>query len=110
MTQVLSKKVEKIRPKLARQKEARQIALAPSTGTLLPSYDESVDWDKTQNLFIEGDNLEVLKLLQKSYAGKVKLVYIDPHTIRGKNLFTLTTIKIIWIRILGTLAKSTTME
>lgn len=66
------------------KKEARQIALAPSTGTLLPSHDESVDWDKTQNLFIEGDNLEVLKLLQKSYAGKVKLVYIDPPYNTGK--------------------------
>ena len=60
------------------KKKARQIALTPSTGTLLPCPEESVDWDTTQNLFIEGDNLEVLKLLQKSYAGKVKLIYIDP--------------------------------
>ncbi|HBN8251598.1 TPA: site-specific DNA-methyltransferase [Pseudomonas aeruginosa] len=60
------------------KKKARQIALTPSTGTLLPCPDESVDWDNTQNLFIEGDNLEVLKLLQKSYAGKVKMIYIDP--------------------------------
>lgn len=60
------------------KKKARQIALTPSTGTLLPCPEESVDWDKTQNLFIEGDNLEVLKLLQKSYANKVKMVYIDP--------------------------------
>ena len=58
--------------------KARQIALTPSTGTLRPSSDESIDWDTTQNLFIEGDNLEVLKLLQKSYAGKVKMIYIDP--------------------------------
>jgi adenine-specific DNA-methyltransferase len=60
------------------KRRARQIALTPSTGTLLPCPDESVDWDTTQNLMIEGDNLEVLKLLQKSYAGRVKLIYIDP--------------------------------
>lgn len=60
------------------KKKARQIALTPSTGTLRPRPEESVDWDTTQNLFIEGDNLEVLKLLQKSYAGKVKMIYIDP--------------------------------
>ena len=60
------------------RKKARQIALTPSTGTLRPCPEESVDWDTTQNLFIEGDNLEALKLLQKSYAGKVKMIYIDP--------------------------------
>ncbi len=60
------------------KKKARQIALSPSTGTLLPCPEESVDWDATQNLFIEGDNLEVLKLLQKSYSNKVKMIYIDP--------------------------------
>ncbi|MFG1186291.1 site-specific DNA-methyltransferase [Xanthobacter aminoxidans] len=60
------------------KRRARQIALTPSAGTLLPCPEESVDWDTTQNLMIEGDNLEVLKLLQKSYASKVKLVYIDP--------------------------------
>lgn len=60
------------------KRRARQIALTPSTGTLRPSPEDSVDWDTTQNLMIEGDNLEVLKLLQKSYAGKVKLIYIDP--------------------------------
>ncbi|RRW39129.1 site-specific DNA-methyltransferase [Ectopseudomonas oleovorans] len=60
------------------KRAARQLALTPSTGTLLPCPDESVDWDTTQNLMIEGDNLEVLKLLQKSYASKVKLIYIDP--------------------------------
>ena len=57
---------------------ARQVALTPSSGTLRPCLDGSVDWDRTHNLMIEGDNLEVLKLLQKSYAGKVKLIYIDP--------------------------------
>jgi len=60
------------------KRRARQLALTPSTGTLRPCPDDSVDWDATQNLMIEGDNLEVLKLLQKSYAGKVKLIYIDP--------------------------------
>lgn len=60
------------------KKKARQIALTPSTGTLRPCPEESLDWETTQNLFIEGDNLEVLKLLQKSYAGRVKMIYIDP--------------------------------
>ena len=57
---------------------ARQLALTPSTGTLRPCPEDSVDWETTQNLMIEGDCLEVLKLLQKSYAGKVKMIYIDP--------------------------------
>lgn len=60
------------------KRRARQLALTPSTGTLRPCPEESVDWDTTQNLMIEGDNLEVLKLLQKSYSDKVKLIYIDP--------------------------------
>jgi adenine-specific DNA-methyltransferase len=60
------------------KRQARQWALTPSTGTLRPCPEESVDWDTTQNLFIEGDNLEVLKLLQKSYAGKVQVIYVDP--------------------------------
>lgn len=60
------------------KRRARQLALTPSTGTLRPCPDESVDWDTTQNLMIEGDNLEVLKLLQKSYDGGIKLIYIDP--------------------------------
>lgn len=60
------------------KRRARQLALTPSAGTLLPCPEDSVDWNTTQNLMIEGDNLEVLKLLQKSYAGKVKLIYIDP--------------------------------
>jgi adenine-specific DNA-methyltransferase len=50
----------------------------PSIGTLEPMPEESVDWETTQNVIIEGDNLEVLKLLQKAYYGKVKLIYIDP--------------------------------
>ena len=67
------------------KRKARQLALTPSTGTLRPCPEESVDWDTTQNIFIEGDNLEVLKLLQKSYAGKVKLIYIDPPYNTGND-------------------------
>ena len=67
------------------KRKARQLALTPSSGTLLPCPDESLDWDTTQNLMIEGDNLEVLKLLQKSYAGKIKLIYIDPPYNTGKD-------------------------
>ena len=58
---------------------------APSLGTLLPCPEESVDFDSTGNLIIEGDNLEVLKLLQKSYLGKVKMIYIDPPYNTGND-------------------------
>ena len=64
--------------------QARRLAQTPSTGSLRPCKEESVDWDTTQNLFIEGDNLEVLKLLQKSYHKKVKMIYIDPPYNTGK--------------------------
>ena len=67
------------------KRHARQLALTPSAGTLRPCSEESVNWDTTQNLMIEGDNLEVLKLLQKSYSGKVKLIYIDPPYNTGKD-------------------------
>ena len=67
------------------KRRARQLALTPSTGTLRPRPGDSVDWDTTRNLMIEGDNLEVLKLLQKSYAGEVKLIYIDPPYNTGKD-------------------------
>ena len=67
------------------KRRARQIALTPSTGTLRPCPQDSVDWDTTQNLMIEGDNLEVLKLLQKSYTGSVKFIYIDPPYNTGKD-------------------------
>jgi len=66
------------------KRRARQIALQPSAGTLRPAPDQSVNWDTTQNIFIEGDNLEVLKLLQKSYHRKVKMIYIDPPYNTGK--------------------------
>lgn len=67
------------------KRQARRLALSPSLGTLLPAPEDSVDWDTTRNLMIEGDNLEVLKLLQKSYAGKVKLIYIDPPYNTGND-------------------------
>lgn len=57
----------------------------PIRKTLRPCPEESVDWDNTENLYIEGDNLEVLKLLQESYLGKVKMIYIDPPYNTGKN-------------------------
>ena len=64
--------------------ECFRIIQEPSIGTLKPVKGESVDWDTTENLFIEGDNLETLKLLQKSYYGKVKMIYIDPPYNTGK--------------------------
>jgi adenine-specific DNA-methyltransferase len=67
------------------KRRARQLALTPSTGTLRPCPEDSVDWDTTGNLVIDGDNLEVLKLFQKSFAGKVKLIYIDPPYNTGKD-------------------------
>ena len=57
----------------------------PSIATLIPARDESVDFDTTENLFIEGDNLEVLKLLQKSYLGSFKIIYFDPPYNTGKD-------------------------
>ena len=64
---------------------ARREAARPINKTLRPCPDESVDWENTQNLYIEGDNLEVLKLLQKSYLGKVKMIYIDPPYNTGND-------------------------
>ena len=64
---------------------ARQIAQEVSTGTLRPAKEESKNWDSTENIYIEGDNLEVLKLLQKSYHGKIKMIYIDPPYNTGKD-------------------------
>ncbi len=63
---------------------ALRLAQTPSTGTLRPCKEESKNWDTTENLYIEGDNLEVLKLLQKSYYGKIKMIYIDPPYNTGK--------------------------
>lgn len=67
------------------KRAAQREAAAPISKTLRPCPEESVDWDNTQNLYIEGDNLEVLKLLQNSYMGKVKMIYIDPPYNTGND-------------------------
>ena len=67
------------------KRAARAEVLRPISKTLRPVKEDSVDWDTTQNLYIEGDNLEVLKLLQKSYLGKVKMIYIDPPYNTGND-------------------------
>ncbi|MCA0387291.1 MAG: site-specific DNA-methyltransferase [Bacteroidetes bacterium] len=69
----------------AGKSECFKLIQQPSTGTLVPSREESINFDTTENLFIEGDNLEVLKLLQKSYFGKVKMIYIDPPYNTGND-------------------------
>ena len=69
----------------AGKSQAKRIATTPTLGTLRPAPEESVDFDRTQNLYIEGDNLEVLKLLQKSYFNQVKMIYIDPPYNTGKD-------------------------
>jgi adenine-specific DNA-methyltransferase len=70
----------------AGKSRARQLALTPSTATLLPCPAESVDWETTGNVMIEGDNLEVLKLLRKSYSGRVKAIFIDPPYNTGRDI------------------------
>lgn len=65
--------------------EALQLAQKQTTGTLRPYIEDSVNWDTTQNLYIEGDNLEVLRILQNSYRNKVKVIYIDPPYNTGKD-------------------------
>ena len=67
------------------KRAARRLASQPSAGTLLPAPGEGVNEATTRNIFIEGDNLEVLKLLQKSYAGRVKMIYIDPPYNTGQD-------------------------
>lgn len=57
--------------------QAIRAAQQPTTATLKPDFENSKDWDTTQNVFIEGDNLEVLKILQKHYYGKIKMIYIE---------------------------------
>lgn len=69
----------------AGKQNALRLAQTPSTGTLRPCKEESKDWDTTQNLYIEGDNLEVLKLLQKSYHNQIKMIYIDPPYNTGSD-------------------------
>ena len=65
--------------------QAIRAAQTPTTATLMPDKENSVDWDATQNVFIEGDNLEVLKVLQKHYYGKIKMIYIDPPYNTGSD-------------------------
>ncbi len=67
------------------KRQARRLASMPSKGTLVPVPGEGVNEDTTQNIFIEGDNLEALKLLQKSYAGRIKMIYIDPPYNTGND-------------------------
>ena len=67
------------------KREALALSNAPIRKTLRPCRDESVDFDSTQNLYIEGDNLDALKLLQETYLGKVKMIYIDPPYNTGKD-------------------------
>lgn len=67
------------------KKRALRAAQEPTTATLKPDFENSKDWDTTENVFIEGDNLEVLKILQKHYHAKIKLIYIDPPYNTGKD-------------------------
>lgn len=71
----------------AGKSEAFKALQTPTTKTLIPAKDESVNFDHTENIFIEGENLEVLKVLQKSYFGKVKMIYIDPPYNTGNDSF-----------------------
>lgn len=67
------------------KRKARAFALTPSLGTLLPARTDSVDWETTNNIFVEADNLEALKILRRSYAGMVKVIYIDPPYNTGND-------------------------
>lgn len=71
----------------AGKSEAFKVLQAPTTKTLVPAKDESVNFDDTEHIFVEGENLEVLKVLQKSYFGKVKMIYIDPPYNTGNDSF-----------------------
>lgn len=71
----------------AGKSDAFKVLQSPTTKTLIPAKDESVNFDDTENIFIEGENLEVLKVLQKSYFGKVKMIYIDPPYNTGNDHF-----------------------
>lgn len=69
------------------KKQAMVEANKPTNKTLRPCLEDSVNWDKTENLYIEGDNLEVLKILQESYLNKIKMIYIDPPYNTGNDSF-----------------------
>ena len=71
----------------AGKSDAFRALQSPSTDTLVPSREESVNFDSTGNIFIEGENLEVLKVLQKAYFGKIKMIYIDPPYNTGNDNF-----------------------
>jgi len=71
----------------AGKSDAFKVLQTPTTKTLIPAKDESINFDTTENIFIEGENLEVLKVLQKSYFGKVKMIYIDPPYNTGNDSF-----------------------
>ncbi|WP_026966550.1 site-specific DNA-methyltransferase [Algoriphagus terrigena] len=83
--QVVEGTKERYRLEWPGKKEAIVTANLPTTKTLRPVREDSVDFDTTENLYIEGDNLEVLKLLQESYLGKIKMIYIDPPYNTGKD-------------------------
>jgi len=74
----------------AGKRDALMLAQKPTRATLVPAPDESLEWDTTKNIFVEGDNLEALKLLRKPYYKSVKMIYIDPpyNTGGDKNIFT----------------------
>jgi len=76
---------ERYRFTWAGKQDAIRLLQAPSRATLIPCPEESVNWESTQNLFVEGDNLEVLKLLYKAYFGRVKMIYIDPPYNTGND-------------------------
>ncbi len=67
------------------KKQAMKLAQKPTTATLKPNKEKSKNWDETKNIYIEGDNLEVLKLLQKSYSNRIKMIYVDPPYNTGKD-------------------------
>lgn len=71
----------------AGKSDAFRVLQSPTTATLVPCKEESIDFDDTENIFIEGENMEVLKVLQKSYFGKIKMIYIDPPYNTGNDKF-----------------------
>jgi len=84
-TEIVEGNKERYRLEWPGKREAIVTANLPTTKTLRPVREDSVDFDTTENLYIEGDNLEVLKLLQESYLGKIKMIYIDPPYNTGKD-------------------------
>ena len=80
------KSVERYEFTWPKKKEALRLANEPTTKTLRPCFEESVDFEHTKNLYIEGDNLDVLKCLRNTYLGKVKMIYIDPPYNTGSDL------------------------